>query len=87
METDGTRESRVGVDGLAWVLAVRISDRSYEEFRDSGRLANLDISLAGDLTWIVTGDLGRDVMNHSTAESDSRRISFTRMILRMIYDL
>ena len=36
-------------------------------FRDSGRFANLDISLASALKRIVTGDLGREVMNRSTA--------------------
>ena len=48
--------------------------------------SNLDISLASALKRIVTGELGREVMNRSTAESDSGRILRGRMILRMIYD-
>ena len=47
---------------------------------------HLDISLASALKRIATGELGREIMNRSTAEADSGRILRGRMILRMIYD-
>ena len=86
VETDVTRESRAGEAGFTWILQVRDSMLDYDYFRDSGRFANLDISLASALNRIVTGDLGREVMNRSTAESDSGRILRGRMTLRLIYD-
>ena len=84
VETDVTREFRAGEEGLQWILRVRDNDLHFLDVRDSGRFSNIDISLASALKHIVTGELGREVMNRSTAESDAGRILRGRMILRMI---
>jgi hypothetical protein len=86
VETDVTREARSGEEGFRWIYAVRDTVYTYDSFRDSDRFMDLDISLASALKKIMTGDLGREVMNRSTAEASNGRILRGRMILRMIYD-